>query len=249
MFFIFSKVLSFLMNLLLWVFAFLLVALFSKNVKRKQKFLLTGIIVLYIFSNSLLLNIVSWCWDIRETDTPVSKKYTCAIVLGGFSSEDGSGGGFFNTAADRFIQGVRLQKTGQVKYLLMTGGNGLLMPTAFREADWVKGQLREMQVPDSCVITEPKSRNTIENAAFSKVLLQQYKLKGPYLLVTSAFHMRRSMMIFKKQGIDVIAYPCNFSSRRLSVSFDDFLPNAGALAGWGSYIKEAIGYVVTRYFK
>lgn len=249
MFFIFSKVLSFLMNLLLWVFAFLLIALFSKNVKRKRKFLLTGIIVLYIFSNSLLINMFSWCWDIRETNVPVGKKYTCAIVLGGFSSDDGNGGGFFNSAADRFIQGVRLQKTGQVSHLLVSGGNGLLMPSAYREADWVREQFREMQVPDSCLLSESKSRNTIENAMFSKEILQQHKLKGPYLLVTSAFHMRRSMMIFKKRGLDVIAYPCNFSSRRFSVSFDDFLPNAGALAGWGTYIKEVIGYVVTRYFK
>lgn len=249
MFFIFSKVLSFLMNLLLWVFAFLLIALFSKNVKRKRKFLLTGIIVLYIFSNSLLINLVAWCWDVRATDVPAGKKYTCAIVLGGFSSDDGDGGGFFNSAADRFIQGVRLQKTGQVNRLLITGGNGLLRPSAFREADWVREQLREMQVPDSCVLSESKSRNTIENAVFSKQLLQQHKFKGPYLLVTSAFHMRRSMMIFKKYGVDVVAYPCNFSSRRFSVSFDDFLPNAGALAGWGTYIKEVIGYTVTRYFK
>lgn len=249
MFFIFSKVLSFLMNLLLWVFAFLMIALFSKNVKRKRKFLLISIIILYVFSNSLLLNFVSWCWDIRESNMPAGKKYTCAIVLGGFSSEDGKGGGFFDAAADRFIQGVRLQKTGQVKYLLMTGGNGHLAPTSFREADWVKGQLREMQVPDSCVITEPKSRNTIENAAFSKQLLSQHKLKGPYLLVTSAFHMRRSLMIFKRQGIDVVAYPCNFYSRRFSVAAGDLLPDAGALAGWGTYIKEAIGYVVTVWFK
>lgn len=249
MFFIFSKALSFLMNLLLWVFVFLLVALFSKNVKRKRKFLLTGIIVLYIFSNSLLLNIVSWGWDIRETNVPAGKKYTCAIVLGGFSSDDGNGGGFFNSAADRFIQGVRLQKTGQVSHLLISGGNGLLMPSGFKEADWAREQFREMQVPDSCILTESKSRNTIENGAFSKELLQQHKLKGPYLLVTSAFHMRRSMMIFKKQGVDVIAYPCNFFSRRFSVSADDLLPNAGALAGWASYIKEVIGYVTTRYFK
>jgi uncharacterized SAM-binding protein YcdF (DUF218 family) len=249
MFFIFSKVLSFLMNLLLWVFVFILAALFTKNVKRKRKFLFTGIIVLYLFSNSLLVNFVSWCWDIRETTEQVGKKYTCAIVLGGFSSDDGNGSGFFNSAADRFIQGVRLQKTGEVNHLLISGGNGLLMPSGFREADWVRQQLREMQVPDSCVLTESKSRNTIENAAFSKELLRQHKLKGPYLLVTSAFHMRRSMMIFKKQGVDVVAYPCNFSSRRFSVSVDDLLPNAGALAGWGTYIKEAIGYVVTRYFK
>ena len=249
MFFIFSKVLSFLMNLLLWVFAFLLTAIFSRNVKRVRKFLIAGIIVLYVFSNSLLINLVSWCWDIRDTDAQAGKKYTCAIVLGGFNSDDGNGGGFFNAAADRFIQGVRLQKTGRVSHLLISGGNGLLIPSGFKEADWVREQLREMQVPDSCVLTESKSRNTIENATFSKTLLQKDKLKGPYLLVTSAFHMRRSMMIFKKQGVDVIAYPCNFYSRRFSVSVDDFLPNAGALASWSTYIKEVIGYVVTCYFK
>jgi uncharacterized SAM-binding protein YcdF (DUF218 family) len=249
MFFIFSKVLSFLMNLLLWVFAILLIALFSKNVKRKRKFLLTGILLLYIFSNSLLINFVSWCWDVREINVPANKKYSCAIVLGGFSSDDGNGDGFFNWAADRFIQGVRLQKTGKVSHLLVSGGNGLLIPSGFKEADWTREQLKEMQVPDSCILTESKSRNTIENATFSKELLQKQKLKGPYLLVTSAFHMRRSMMIFKKQGIDVVAYPCNFTTRRFSVSFDNFLPNAGALAGWGTYIKEVIGYVVTRFFK
>ncbi|MEO3404671.1 YdcF family protein [Mucilaginibacter sp. CAU 1740] len=249
MFFIFSKVLSFLMNLLLWVFAFLLIALFSKNVKRKKKFLLWGILLLYIFSNSVLINAVSWAWDIRDTNIQPNKKYSCAIVLGGFSSDDGRGGGFFNMAADRFIQGLRLQRMGRVDKLLLTGGNGLLMPSAYREADWTKEQYKDLQVPDSCLLIENKSRNTIENAAFTKQLLQTQKLKGPYLLVTSAFHMRRSMMIFKKQGIDVIAYPCNFSTRNFSFSAEDLLPNAGAMAGWGTYIKEGIGYVVTVLFK
>lgn len=249
MFFIFSKVLSFLMNLLLWVFAFLLIALFSKNVKRKKKFLLWGILVLYIFSNSLLINIVSWSWDVRDTTAQTGKKYSSAIVLGGFSSDDGRGGGFFNMSADRFIQGLRLQRMGTVDKLLLTGGNGLLMPSGYKEADWARQQYKDLQVPDSCMLIENKSRNTIENAAFTKQLLQTQKLKGPYLLVTSAFHMRRSLMIFKKQGIDVIPYPCNFSTRQFSFSAEDLLPNAGALAGWGMYIKEMIGYVVTTLFK
>lgn len=237
------------MNLLLWVFAFLLITLFSKNAKRKKKFLLWGIVVLYIFSNSVLINAVSWAWDIRDTTAQANKKYTCAIVLGGFSSDDGHGGGFFNMAADRFIQGLRLQRMGKVDKMLLTGGNGLLMPSAYREADWTREQYLDLQVPDSCILIENKSRNTIENAAFTKQLLQQQKLKGPYLLVTSAFHMRRSLMIFKKQGIDVIPYPCNFSTRTFSFSAEDLLPSAGAMAGWGTYVKEFIGYVVTALFQ
>ncbi|PWK77641.1 uncharacterized SAM-binding protein YcdF (DUF218 family) [Mucilaginibacter oryzae] len=248
MFFIFSKVLSFLMNLLLWVFAFLLIALCSKNVKQRKRFLIWGIVLLYVFSNSVLINIVSSAWDIRDTTALADKKYSCAIVLGGFSSDDGKGGGFFNMAADRFIQGLRLQRTGQVGKILITGGNGLLIPSGYREADWVRQQYIDLKVPDSCLLVEDKSRNTIENAAFTKALLQKQKLQGPYLLVTSAFHMRRSVMIFKKQGIDVIPYPCNFSSKQLSISVDDLLPNTGALAGWGLYIKEVIGYSVTRLF-
>ncbi|AYL96897.1 YdcF family protein [Mucilaginibacter celer] len=249
MFFIFSKVLSFLMNLLLWVFAFLLIALFGKNAKRKRKFLIWGIVILYIFSNSLLINIFSWNWDIRSADIKPGAKYSCAIVLGGFSADDGKGSGFFNMAADRFIQGLRLKRMGKANKILITSGNGLLMPSAYREADWSRQQYKDLQVPDSCLLIENKSRNTIENAAFTKQLLQQQKLKGPYLLVTSAFHMRRSLMIFKKQGIDVIPYACNFSNRYFTFSPEDLLPSAGAMAGWGMYIKEVIGYTVTVLFK
>ncbi|MEO3404672.1 hypothetical protein AAFN85_12270 [Mucilaginibacter sp. CAU 1740] len=42
---------------------------------------------------------------------------------------------------------------------------------------------------------------------------------------------------------------CNFSTRNFSFSAEDLLPNAGAMAGWGTYIKEGIGYVVTVLFK
>jgi uncharacterized SAM-binding protein YcdF (DUF218 family) len=249
MFFIFSKVLSFLMNQILWILVFLLMALFSNNVKKKKKFLLWGILVLYIFTNSVLINLVSWYWDIRDTTVQAGKKYSCAIVLGGFSSDDGRGGGFFNMAADRFIQGLRLQKMGVVDKILLTGGNGFLSPSSYREADWAKQQYKDLQLPDSCLLIENQSRNTIENAAFTKQLLQTQKLKGPYLLVTSAFHMRRSMMIFKKQGIEVIPYPCNFLTRSFSFSVEDLLPNTAATAAWGMYIKEVIGYIVTVLFK
>lgn len=244
MYFILSKVLAFLLFPLSYVFVLLLIAIFSKSTRNKKRYLLCGVGVLYFFSNSLLLNLVAKAWDVAPGKLAAGKTYSAAIILGGFSSEAKKGQGMFNTSSDRFIQGVILQRTGRVKDLLISGGNGNLLPSTFREADWVKLQLQAVKVPDSCILIEANSRNTMENAAFSKILLLKHGRPGPYILITSAFHMRRSMMIFKKKGVDVIAYPCNYLAGTTDLSLWDLQPNAETLSKWSFYIKEGIGYVV-----
>jgi uncharacterized SAM-binding protein YcdF (DUF218 family) len=169
------------------------------------------------------------------------KVYSAAIVLGGFAGDDSKGRGMFNAASDRFIQGVLLQKTGRVSHIVISGGNGRLNPDNFREGAWVKFRLREAQVPDSCILIESKSRNTLENASLTKTLLQKHGQRGPYLLVTSAFHMRRSLRIFKKMGVDVIPYTCNYIAGTSDISFWELVPSAEALSKWSTYIKEVIG--------
>lgn len=242
MYFILSKVLLFLILPISWITVLLLIAVISKEKKRKQTFLLAAIIVLYIFSNSFLLDQFAKRWDIQPTVLNNIQPYSCAIILGGFSGSDAKDNGYFNTASDRFVQGVKLFTTKKTSRLLVSSGNGNLIPGAFREAAWVKTQLLQFNVPDSAILIENNSKNTFENAKFSKALLEQAHLEPPYLLVTSAFHMRRSLMIFKKAGISVIPYPCNYISGRGWA--DLFIPNADALSGWNFYIKEVIGYVV-----
>jgi len=244
MFFILSKVLAFLLFPLLYVFVLLLIALFAKNVKRKRRYLLWGIGVLYFFSNSFLINRVAAAWDMAPAKLEKNKTYSAAIVLGGFASDNKEGQGMFGPAADRFIQGVLLQKTGKVKYVLISGGNGNLNPSAFREGAWVKYQLQAAQVPDSCILIEDQSRNTLENASLTKALLQKHGQRGPYLLVTSAFHMRRSVRIFKKMGVDVIPYPCNYIAGTGNIGVGELVPNAESMTKWNVYIKEMIGLAV-----
>ena len=244
MFFILSKILAFLLFPLLYVFALLLMAVFAKNIKRKRKYLLWGIGLLYFFSNSFLINCLARAWDITPAKLEKNKTYSAVIVLGGFSSDDSEGRGIFGPAADRFIQGVLLQKVGRVKYILISGGNGNLAPSAYREGTWARYQLRAAQVPDSCILIEDQSRNTLENASLSKALLQKHGQRGPYLLVTSAFHMRRSARIFKKMGIDVIPYPCNYIAGTRNVGIGELLPSAESLDNWSIYIKEIIGLAV-----
>ncbi|MCC8427115.1 YdcF family protein [Mucilaginibacter sp. UR6-11] len=183
-------------------------------------------------------------WDIKAYPVNNNRKYSCVIVLGGFSSGGGADGGHFNNSADRFIQGVKLLQTNQASHILISGGNGQLVPGEFKEAAWVKTQLLKLNIPDSLILVESNSKNTIENARFSKVLLKKVKLPPPYLLVTSAFHMRRASMIFRKAGVDIVPYPCNYFHTWNGLGLMDFLPDAGTLSNWEFYTKELVGYMV-----
>jgi uncharacterized SAM-binding protein YcdF (DUF218 family) len=248
MYFILSKVLLFLILPIYWVVILLVVAAVSKERKRKRRFLIAAIIVLYVFSNSFLLDLFARKWDVQFQPLNNTQHYSCAIVLGGFSSSDGRGGGYFSFSADRFIQAIKLIETKKIAHLLITGGNGNLFPGGFREAGWAKTQLSQFNIPDSAVLIENNSKNTFENARFSKALLQKTHLPPPYLLVTSAFHMRRSLMLFKHAGITVIPYPCNYLVGNDRIKITDFLPTSDALFIWEIYIKEVVGYAVN-YFK
>jgi len=216
----------------------------TKNYKRKQRLLLISFALLVIFSNPFLFDNFAKSWDIELVPLKQKSPYSCVIVLGGFSSEGPNKTGFFNGTCDRFIQGLKLLSTRQVTHILISGGNGNLVHDNFAESDWVKTQLKDFNVPDSSILVEDKSRNTIENARFSKQVLEKRRLSPPYLLVTSAFHMRRSLGIFKNSNIDVVPYSCNFMTGSGNFSFDEFIPDVYVMAKWNIYIKELIGTAV-----
>lgn len=248
MYFILSKLLLFILLPLYWIIALVLLAVFTKNLKRRKRYLIAAAIILYIFTAPVFLKSFEQLWDVKQHPDNDTKKYSCVIVLGGFSSGNTAADGHFNNSSDRFIQGAKLVETKQASHILISGGSGQLIPGEFREAAWVRGELLKFNIPDSLILVESQSKNTIENAAYSKELLQKSHLAPPYLLVTSAFHMRRALLIFKKAGVPVVPYPANYFGMDVSFGLDEFLPNASALSNWEFYTKEVVGYVVT-YFK
>lgn len=248
MYFILSKILLFLLLPLNWVLLVLIIGVFKRDKVKRRRYFIAGLALLYIFTVPLLFKGFTRIWDVKPGLTNAdTTMYSCVIVLGGFSGSDGQGGGRFNWAADRFINGAQLLTTGKAKRILITGGNGALVPGAYREAIWAKLQLQKLGIADSLILTEGNSRNTLENAEFSKKILQANNLKPPYLLVTSAFHMRRAAMIFDKKGMDVIPYSCSYLTDNSHIYLTDILPEADILAHWEFYLKEVVGYVVN-YF-
>lgn len=244
MFFVLSKLLFFAISPTFWITFFLVASLTTRSRRYKKYFLRTSLILFIIFSNPLLLNLTARWWDAKETSLPPGQTYSSAIVMGGFASEDFHGHGYFNTTSDRFIQALKLKLNGTVSHILISGGNPSLLPTDFRESDWVTQQLEEFQVPDSVILNENRARNSFENAAYSRQILDSLHLRPPYVLITSAYHMKRATLVFKKMNIPVVPYPCNYIAGMGRTDLGDFIPSFGVLGTWEMYLKEFVGYWV-----
>jgi uncharacterized SAM-binding protein YcdF (DUF218 family) len=249
MFFILSKLLLPFILPFTWILALLIASAVVKKPKTKKKLLLISLLLAFIFSDPFLLNQFASLWDIKRVPLTNKLPYSCVIVLGGFTTIGPDGVAYFNGAADRFIQSLKLLETHKASHILISGGNGNLSPGSFREGDWIKTQLKLFNVPDSCILVEDKSRNTIENAAFSKTVLIKNNLKPPYILVTSAFHMRRALGIFKKAKIEVIPYPCSYLAGGGKFTLDQLFPDVYNLDTWNMYTKEIVGTTVNLFRK
>jgi uncharacterized SAM-binding protein YcdF (DUF218 family) len=245
MFFLFSKVLSFLLTPIFWVLVLLLMGLFSKKANRKKTYLISGIVLLYLFSNAFLFNEVSRKYEYPLTKLKDAGKHDYAIVLGGFSLYDTTYSKVkFVEASDRLWQALQLYHQKKVKKLFISGGSGQLFHQDETEADKIKAFLMSIHVPESDIIMEMTSRNTHENAANTEAWLKKHDPAASCLLVTSASHMRRALGCFKKEGVNVIPYTTHRLSDPRKFDFDVLLiPKAFIIDRWDALIKEWVGII------
>ena len=239
-----SAFVSLFLSPLNWIIVLIVAAWLVRKRRLKKIFVVAAITVFVVFGNRWLLNVFARNWQPAPVAVSSLRVYDCGIVAGGFASPDATANGYFNATADRFIQTVKLYKAGKIKNILISGGNGKDSEESFREAAWVRGELRAFGVPDSAILAEDLSNNTRENALNSKRILDSLHLKPPFLLITSAYHMPRAKLLFEKTGVPVDGFPCNYTDGRGSFSFLDLLPGVGGLLGWKTYLKEAVGVLV-----
>jgi len=120
----------------------------------------------------------------------------------------------------RTVEAARLHFRLPHAKLIVSGGGRTASPT---EAELMARSLEELGITKNNIILEKKSLNTYEEA----ILLKPMIANDTFLLVTSAYHMPRSMALFKKQGMDPIAAPTDFQNRNAgSFHYTMFLPSA-----------------------
>lgn len=246
MFFILSKLLAFLLRPINWIFFLLIGSLFFG--KKRKKLLWINLVVFFIFSNAFLFNLAVRWW---EMDTPAILEnpdtYDVAILLGGYSDLNLTSARemhHLSGSGNRFHLAMQLYKSGKFKKWLLSGGSGRLWDSEKQEAVMVQDLLIRLGVDKQDIIIEPLSRNTYENAVFSRQKLEEHHPNGRYLLVTSAWHMPRALACFKAQDIQVTPFCTDYKGKKVEFRPEPLLlPDAGTLHDWDFLIKEWVGYL------
>ncbi len=250
MFFFLSKILAFLITPYTWFFVAMLILLKKVWYTPFKKFVLVLTILVYVFSNSFLVDELVRAWEYEDDDIYLKDtRYDLAIVMGGMGRVDERQQRFdFTCSGDRLFQTLPMYYKGRAGKILISGGSGSISHPNHREASYVKNYLESIQVPDSSIIVENNSKNTYENAVFTKHILDSLHFKGSILLVTSSFHMRRSLAIFQKAGYrNITPYVTNKFTGKRKFEFDYcFLPNAEAITTFNLIIHEIVGYITYR---
>ncbi|MEN5081457.1 YdcF family protein [Bosea sp. TWI1241] len=117
-----------------------------------------------------------------------------------------------NNAAARMTKAMELALAHpEAKFVFTGGGENPLSPELGNEADGARLLYRSLGLPEGRLILEDKSRNTVENAVFTRRLVDP-KPGERWVLVTSASHMPRAIGTFRKAGFEIEAFPVDYYS-------------------------------------
>jgi uncharacterized SAM-binding protein YcdF (DUF218 family) len=165
------------------------------------------------------------------------------IALGGdFSAADAEARGPLAVASPRVNGLVALARRYPSARLVFSGGSSRVLRPDLREADQAGRILESLGVDTARVTLERDSRNTYENALFSKNLIRP-KPGETWVLVTSAAHLPRAVGTFRKAGWPVIGYPVGFltgtaAPERIRLQFDSGLSDLQVV------LREYLGLAV-----
>lgn len=247
LFFSISKLFWLFFQPLTIIFVFLLLALvliWTGFKKLGLTTLVIGAIVLFVSGYTTLGSVLLVPLEDRfPKQTELPKRVDGIVVLGGYMNGDINAGrpGFeLNSAADRIFETMRLARLYPDAKIVVSGGDGAFFEESAPEADSTRTMLADLGFSGERFIFENKSRNTVENAEFSKVLAQP-KPGETWLLVTSAYHMPRSIGCFRKAGFEVVAWPVDYKTPAKE-SFSLYLesPNE-ALSRFSVAMREWVG--------
>ncbi|WP_339287051.1 YdcF family protein [Paenibacillus sp. FSL E2-0201] len=221
--------------------------LWKKN--RRPALVLLGVTLLMYFSMTSLVSDALIGGLERKYPQPDTLQGDVIVVLGGGASSgtpdiDGEGN-LYGSAANRLITAVRLHNASGLP-ILFSGGQ--VFSDSGNEADIAKRQLLGLGVSEEDILTDNQSLNTEQNAVNTAAILQEKGLKRP-VLVTSGFHMPRSMQHFKNVGLTAQAFPTDYiASAEFSLQPSKFTPSPGAISTTGTALKEYLGLLVAHLF-
>ena len=155
---------------------------------------------------------------------------------------------------DRVIYAAQLYRQKKAPIIILSGGRIDWRGSGASESADMASIVTSIGIPSEVIIQEPDSLNTYQNAVNVKKILQSRGIRQ-VLLITSAMHMPRSLLIFKRQGIEVIPAPTDFlvsegEMQELTSTpkgaILNLLPESGKLDLFTRALKEYVGLSIYR---
>ena len=250
MFYFLSKTLDFLLMPFSIVLLLLLFSLIIRKKEYSRRAVLIALVTLYMISNGYLVNRAYNWWEHEPKNiNSLLQTYDVGVVLTGgmisVPSLDVDHPGLGNHA-DRFMQAYLLYKTGKIRKILISGrDHPNKMAKKLGDGQAAAALLVQWGVAPGDIILEGTSRNTRENALNSAAILKSRFPEGKYLLITSAFHLRRAEGCFEKAGIETTSFPADIYGGNFNPTIKQILVPDPEVVGYSHLLwHEWVGYIV-----
>jgi uncharacterized SAM-binding protein YcdF (DUF218 family) len=250
MFFLLSKTVYILLLPTSLILIGLLSAFFIKNKRCRDKLLFSVTLLFIFFTNPFLASKAMSTWEFSDfPELSATSKVRVGVVLTGVmkTREDAKNYALFDRGVTRPVKAFELYKKGIISHILLSGGDAKLIGKEIPESERMKRFLLDLGVQSEHLLIENQSRNTYENAYFTKKTLEDFSetnVLSQSILITSAFHLPRSLACFRAQGLEMIPYPVDFWSQSITLAPTSWLfPSARALVLWERLAKEWLGFM------
>ena len=229
--------------------------IFTRKIRKKRKlkagwyWMFVGTLVLFLLSTRLVANLLVYSLE-GKYQPPSSEVLSALDVIVILNGGIYPSGGFLKypevseVTCSRLCSGIRIFKQSSAHILVLSGAgspsNSKL--DSKKDAEVMRNFAVRLGVPEDKIITETKSRNTMEHAVELAKLL--YSTANKRIgIVTSALHMLRSEKAFKRKFSDdnIVPIPVNYIYSSLEYNIGTFLPSSDAFSMSSRAIHEWLG--------
>jgi len=249
MFFVASKILSFLLQPMFWLVLLLVLLLVPRFANKRRRIVFIALGLLIVTGNSVLINEMALMWEPEPYhaggDLEIPKAKVC-VILGGYSGYDHERNRMgFSGASERFFTPLKGLINRSFDTVILSGGSASVISKKYYESIYAKKLMKEFGIKENRIFIDAKSRNTYENAIETKKILDSLHVTDSVVLITSAFHMNRAAACFQKAGVKFIAYPVHYMGNATrDYNLESFLiPSAGAINDFQTLFREWIGII------
>lgn len=250
MFYVLSKILDMFFSPLTWALLFGGAGLSWKRGRRisgRRRLLpFVGLAILFLFSTGPVSNALFGGLERSAKKTMRDDvAYDAAVLLGGIADDRAmisSGQPSYNDNVERLLATYDLLRQGRARYAILSGGPVDASRAAASEAVVLADQLVSWGIEPGRIVIENRAMNTRENAVYSAEIVRE-RGWSKVVIVTSAFHMSRSIGCFRAVGLDVDTLPVDY--RTFDGRFSgDWMPRAHFLDVSTSALREWAGRVI-----